>query len=197
MWVVKLGGSLAYSKELPRWLETLARLPVVVVPGGGPFADTVRDAQKRIGFSDQVAHEMALLAMQQYGRMLAAASDGLGFLKSIEPQNLPAVWLPAPDALNYPEIPASWEVTSDSLALWLASRVGAEYLLLVKGGWTSMDEPGEISAIELNRTGVVDGAFPGFFRRYGITCGVCGAADHARLTEAGTSPAGRFTRIAD
>ncbi len=36
---------------------------VVIVSGGGPFADQVRDAQKRWKFNDQQAHQIALHAM--------------------------------------------------------------------------------------------------------------------------------------
>ena len=51
--VVKLGGSLAASSHLPRLLEQLARTPnLVIAPGGGPFADAVRRAQKERGFDD-------------------------------------------------------------------------------------------------------------------------------------------------
>nr|MBP9655021.1 hypothetical protein [Rhodocyclaceae bacterium] len=71
--VVKLGGSLAAAAQLPRLLHELARLPdLVIAPGGGPFADAVRRAQKERGFDDAAAHDMALLAMAQFGRMLAA-----------------------------------------------------------------------------------------------------------------------------
>ena len=63
MWVVKLGGSLAYSPELPHWLSALAHTDAVIVPGGGPFADTVRDAQQIWRFDDATAHAMALLAI--------------------------------------------------------------------------------------------------------------------------------------
>src|SRR5580700_8482139 len=72
--VVKLGGSFAYSDYLRDWIEALAACAgrVVIVPGGGPFADAVRSAQTRMGFDDGAAHHMALLAMEQYGRALAS-----------------------------------------------------------------------------------------------------------------------------
>jgi aspartokinase-like uncharacterized kinase len=199
MWVVKLGGSLAYSEELPRWLDALARLPIVLVPGGGPFADTVRTVQRRLGFPDRAAHAMAILAMQQYGRMLASMAAGFGRLSSgATSGNLPAIWLPDPDELNERDIPASWEVTSDSLALWLAATLGATSLLLVKGGWSGQRRPaaasGAITAAELCREGLVDGAFAGFAHR-NVDCWVCGASDHGRLADALDKPAGRFTQI--
>lgn len=78
MWVVKLGGSLAASDRLPDWLRSLAgRSDLVLVPGGGPFADQVRAMQARWGFDDATAHHLALLAMEQFGRMLCALLAGL------------------------------------------------------------------------------------------------------------------------
>src|SRR5688572_11112389 len=66
--VVKLGGSYALSPRLPAILAAIraSHVPVVVVPGGGPFADAVRAAQPRMGFGDRAAHRMALLAMAQF-----------------------------------------------------------------------------------------------------------------------------------
>ena len=46
-------------------IEQNAKDKVVIVPGGGLFADQVRVTQKLWQFNDQVAHQMALLAMQQ------------------------------------------------------------------------------------------------------------------------------------
>jgi aspartokinase-like uncharacterized kinase len=68
MWVVKLGGSLFGSDHLGSWLSLLAKVgSLVVVPGCGPFADQVRQAQHRWGFDDSTAHIMALLAMSRRG----------------------------------------------------------------------------------------------------------------------------------
>ena len=76
--VVKLGGSYAFSSTLKSWIEAVAACAghVVVVPGGGPFAETVRAAQPKMGFDDRAAHEMALLAMEQYGCALASLGAG-------------------------------------------------------------------------------------------------------------------------
>ncbi|MBV8535260.1 MAG: aspartate kinase, partial [Alphaproteobacteria bacterium] len=72
--VVKLGGSLANAGTLRSWLGVVRENGAgrcVVVPGGGAFADAVRDTQQRVGFSDRAAHVMALLAMEQYAALLA------------------------------------------------------------------------------------------------------------------------------
>src|SRR5260370_34880614 len=77
--VVKLGGSHAFSEHLASWVAAIAGCAgdVVVVPGGGPFADAVREAQPKIGFDDDAAHHMALLAMEQYACALAALNGTL------------------------------------------------------------------------------------------------------------------------
>ncbi len=73
--VIKLGGSHAGSYLLRPWIDALAPATgIVIVPGGGPFADTVRTMQPAIGYNDHAAHDMALMAMAQFGRALAALS---------------------------------------------------------------------------------------------------------------------------
>src|SRR5579885_2236793 len=74
--VVKIGGSLAKDRQWAAWLDVLAGRggPLIVVPGGGAFADCVRAQQRVMGFSDKAAHRMALSAMGQFGMALAAQS---------------------------------------------------------------------------------------------------------------------------
>jgi dihydroneopterin aldolase len=56
--IVKLGGSFAFSAHLRDWVAAIAGCAggAVIVPGGGPFADTVRVAQAEMGFDDCAAH---------------------------------------------------------------------------------------------------------------------------------------------
>jgi 5-(aminomethyl)-3-furanmethanol phosphate kinase len=165
MWVIKLGGSLAKTMELRSWLAVIADTPGpprVVVPGGGPFADAARAAQKRWRFDDPIAHRMALLAMHQYGLMLTGLEPKLQPAETIEGiraecavDRVP-VWLPYAMVAKRDDIEASWEVTSDSLALWLASTLGAARLFLVKSTALPV-EPTSIGL--LTETGILDGAF--------------------------------------
>src|SRR6188508_2518703 len=137
--VIKLGGSHAFATHLRSWLDAIASRAgsIVLVPGGGPFADAVRDAQPRMGFDDGAAHRMALLAMEQFGCALASgrrefspADSQAAIARALEVKQVP-VWLPTRMVLAA-DIPASWEVTSDSLAAWLVAKLGARRLLLVK-----------------------------------------------------------------
>jgi dihydroneopterin aldolase len=138
--VVKLGGSTAHAAEMGKWIAALARssLPIVIVPGGGPFADQVRQAQARMGFSDAAAHAMAILAMDQFGHIILdrhermAPAYSLQDLERVPAEGKISVWMPSSLTATAPDIPASWDITSDSLAAWLAGKLGAEALLLVK-----------------------------------------------------------------
>src|ERR1700749_303423 len=77
--IVKLGGSHAAGPHLKDWLTAIATEAgsIVIVPGGGPFADTVRAAQAGIGFDDRAAHTMALMAMAQFGSALVSLNPAL------------------------------------------------------------------------------------------------------------------------
>lgn len=141
--VVKVGGGLlAQPGLLPRVGQALARLAgeraVVIIPGGGPFADQVRQFDQRHGLSPTSAHWMAILAMDQFAWVIAAevsgsriVEDRAGILQAHRegaiPVLAPSRWLRATD-----ELPHRWEVTSDSLAAYLATLLGAPELILVK-----------------------------------------------------------------
>lgn len=172
MWVVKLGGSLLGSPELPQWLKTLIKISdgkVVIVPGGGLFADAVRIAQQSSGIGDSVAHELALIAMDQFGRLLAGMNTGLvtasSELEIAERgwQHRAIVWLPSKMVLADESVPRNWQVTSDSLSAWLANKISAEQLILVKSkslevysGLTS------VSVKTLIKDALIDSAFVDF-----------------------------------
>jgi 5-(aminomethyl)-3-furanmethanol phosphate kinase len=178
--VAKLGGSLADSPQREAWLAALAASarPLILVPGGGPFARAVRAAQARMQFDDITAHRLALLAMEQFGVVLAAYSDRYALASSraeieaaIGAGRIP-VWLPSPMTLSAPDIPASWDATSDSLAAWLAGAFAARRLLLIK----SCDLAGPISMDRLAAGKIVDPLFPRFAARSGALISVAGPA---------------------
>jgi hypothetical protein len=141
--VVKLGGGLL---EVPGALEAVCsrvsrlgrRERVVVVPGGGAFADAVRELDRATGLSADAAHWMAILAMDQYAHLLVERIDGarlaeesgaiagllaLGWVVVLAPSR----WLRAADPL-----PHSWDATSDSVAAFVAGALDADRLVLVK-----------------------------------------------------------------
>lgn len=199
---MKLGGSLARSPLLRPWLDVLASGggSLVIVPGGGPFADEVRAMQHVWRFGEPAAHRMALLAMEQYGVMLAGLRPGLrpaadrAEIRDTLREGLVPVWMPCRMALGRKDIAESWDVTSDSLAAWLANMLGADCVVLVKSAavapaWTLAD---------LIQLGIVDPALPGFLARGRAECRCLEAGGHAAMADALTTgtPPGTLIRAA-
>jgi aspartokinase-like uncharacterized kinase len=140
--VVKIGGGLT---RIPGALDRVCRQigqigethPLVVVPGGGPFADVVRVFDAQGGLSADAAHWMAILAMDQYAHVLveripsAELVDEPGCVSAVGPGKVavlaPFRWMRAADVL-----PHTWGVTSDSIAAFIAGALGATRLVLVK-----------------------------------------------------------------
>ena len=168
MVVLKLGGAQALGGRLTDWLDAVAAHPgrVVLVPGGGPFANLVRETQARIGFDDEAAHDMAMMAMAQFGRALVSLRPGF-VLADAEPalrdalaRGLAPVWAPERMAREA-GLQASWDLTSDSLSAWLAGRLKADRLVLVKHG-----EAGDAAALAAR--GTVDPLFPAYLAAAGV-----------------------------
>jgi len=158
--VIKLGGSLLNAKVLPDCLKAIERYSgtVLIVPGGGMFADQVRSAQCEWNFDDRAAHRMAILAMQQMALLFNSLKPHFSLLPSVSQlSDLPKVgiWSPDPDELDAAGIAASWDITSDSLAACLASQVRADELLLVKSCQLDKEKP----LAELQREGIIDSGF--------------------------------------
>lgn len=141
--VVKFGGSVSRVpgalQQACLDLERLASThPLVVIPGGGPFADVVREFDAHTGLSADAAHWMALLAMDQYAHVLAGhigraelVDEPGEVLDAICRGGVPVLapyrWMRAADVL-----PHTWGVTSDSVAAFIAGALGAARLILVK-----------------------------------------------------------------
>ena len=137
--VLKVGGSLcARPRDLGRLMGALRALAsthtLVVVPGGGRFADEVRRADRRFRLDSSTSHWMAILGMDQTAHLLAYVAGGAPLVHEpgeIRPRRLnvlaPSRWLGRADPL-----PHSWSVTSDSIAAWVAGALRARQLVLLK-----------------------------------------------------------------
>jgi len=122
--VVKLGGSL--HNRLPDIVPLLctSRRPLLVVPGGGLFAEAVM----REKVADDASHWMAIAAMEQYGWFIA--SHGMRTTDILTAPKTTAVFLPYASLRKRDPLPHSWDVTSDSIAAWVAAELEVELLVL-------------------------------------------------------------------
>lgn len=122
--VVKFGGSLA--PHIPEILQVLRASPrtLLIVPGGGQFADTIR----QVAVNNDASHWMAIAAMEQYGWMLA--SNGLPTTDQLAIPQTTSVLLPYSVMRQSNPLPHSWDVTSDTIAAWVAKMLGTDLLVL-------------------------------------------------------------------
>lgn len=169
MIIVKLGGSLYHNPQLTAWLTQLLHQaqhqPIIIVPGGGPFANTARQADQHYTLSPTTAHHLGLLAMQQFGLVLldlcpqAHAYYHRPHNEKPNPSTL-SIWLPDATLLSAPDLAHSWDVTSDTLALWLAQQCQADLLALLKH-----DVLPPYSLDSLSQQAIIDPAFQHQYRQ--------------------------------
>lgn len=165
MIIIKLGGSLSHSDALANCLNAVEKnyqgRAVVIVPGGGAFVDQVRLAQQHWQLDDTTAHHMALLAMQQMALMFKGLKPGFAMAHTVSAiqeqlnRQKTVIWSPDIIELDNAGIPASWDITSDSLAAWLAKTVSATELILIKSAAIDAN----LSLQQLAEQNIVDKAF--------------------------------------
>lgn len=122
--ILKLGGSLI--SQLPEIVPILqhAGRPVLIVPGGGPFADLVRKYHN----DNESSHWMALAAMEEYGWYIGG--HGIPVTDCLAVPDRTLVYLPYKCMRSIDPLPHSWDVSSDTIAAWIADRVGLDLVLL-------------------------------------------------------------------
>jgi aspartokinase-like uncharacterized kinase len=168
--VLKLGGSLLTIPDLMDRLEAvISRLrpsPVLIVPGGGAAADVIRDLDRKLLLSPEKAHRNAIAAMSLNAALLCRLNKSLRLVRNYD--EALHVWsegysavldadsflFDQPDNNTGDSLPASWDITSDSIAAWTARHWQADRLILAK----SCDAP-ETNLSALCQLGMIDRAF--------------------------------------
>jgi aspartokinase-like uncharacterized kinase len=140
--LIKAGGSLCTRPDLPAitaaWAAMATTHKLLLLPGGGPFADGVRTADAHFHLSDSAAHWMAILAMDQYAYLLADLTPQARLVREVAAAEEVcaagrlAILAPSALLLQLDPLPHSWQITSDSIAAWLAKYAGISLLVLLK-----------------------------------------------------------------
>jgi aspartokinase-like uncharacterized kinase len=172
MWcVAKVGGSLFDLPELglrlQAYLRSVPQRLVMLVAGGGAWADAVRRAQPIHALSDEQCHHLAVEAMRTTARLLWALVPQARWAATLPeaPQaslSAPQWWVLDPVAFVHDDaqrageraLPSSWDVTSDSIAARAAQRLQGELVLLK----STLPRGGSTSAAAAE--GYVDAYFP-------------------------------------
>ncbi|MDS1006661.1 hypothetical protein [Clostridium sporogenes] len=181
--IIKVGGSLI--KTVEPILEIIKSYNPLIIPGGGIFADSIRRFQRELNFSEEAAHDMAILAMHQYGIYLSSISK---ISTSNIIRNGPVIILPY-DLLSIHEpFQCSWDVTSDSIAAFIASLINDSDIILLKsvdGIYVDNKCIKDISTSELIelQQDVVDPEFTHVLEKYKINCYIYNASNPIKFSD--------------
>jgi aspartokinase-like uncharacterized kinase len=176
--VIKLGGSLLTMSNLKQkfqkwWRENPHPLTLIIV-GGGPAVDAVRQVHLANPLSDEFAHWVCIDLLQHTARIAHQILGNVDLIETMDDLQqsfsdsnvnsttpiIAVVQVSTCFNREYPNmgLPESWDVTSDSLAAALSKMVAAEELVVMK----SCDAPNDGSDLEsLADLGFVDPFFPG------------------------------------
>ena len=136
MWVLKIGGSWITNpklKTLIRRLEKKKKGKIIIVAGGGCFADSVRFAFKKTKMSEKLANTLALKSTEIFCSYLKDINKKLYLTtdKRFKDNSL-NVWLPSVILSNEKSFKRNWDSTSDSVAAWLSDNIKADGLVFIK-----------------------------------------------------------------
>lgn len=190
--VLKIGGSLIKTpEELKKLCSFLRRIEknIVIVPGGGEAADLVRNYSRVYGLTENACHWMAIKSMDLNGLLMSDVGSFDVIRKPGEIRNFEeaAVFLPFDFLSTKDELPHSWDVTSDSISLYLCKFFEPrEHIITtnVDGIYREGELEGSISAEELQRISTcVDSYFPKLTERLGIETFVVSGSHPERIEQ--------------
>jgi len=179
--VVKLGGSvMKYSHSL---VDSLLKFfersndndhSILIVPGGGVFADSIRTISEKYEIGDGAAHWMAILSMEQYAHYIIDKT-GVNSVENInEVPGGVSLLLPYKMLRENDKLAHSWNVTSDTIGAWIARETGSRFIKVtdVDGVIADGIVQNRMTARELSRMGItcIDSSLPVFLIENKMDC---------------------------
>ena len=166
--VIKLGGSLLdwpeWVGQFRRWLAVQPPAAGVIITGGGAIVQRIRALDGAHSMSAETAHWLAVGAMSLTAAVAAELLSEAPLVRSLGQLELSAEALQILDVEQLLRdeqgtagaMPCNWNVTSDSIAARVASRLKAGELVLLK----SALPPDPATHESLAQRGYVDAYFP-------------------------------------
>ena len=183
--VVKIGGSLfpEYAIELVKQLKGTGS---VVILGGGEFANLIREYDSQVNFSDEANHWRAIDCMDIIAKLVDDKVDSsklaysLDEVDKISDDGLTPIFVVSEFLRSEDPFECSWDVTSDSIAAYIAHSLNANLLIVtnVNGIYTQEPkEPGStfISKIDAKtlltfQESSIDVMLPSLLLEFGTNC---------------------------
>ena len=183
--VVKIGGSLFpdYAIELVKKLKNTDSL---IILGGGEFANLIRQYDSTQSFSAEVTHYTAIDCMDIIAKLVDDKVDSAKLAFSIDEideisnEGFTPIFVVSDFLKRDDPFECSWDVTSDSIAAYVAHLLNANLFIVtnVNGIYTQEpEEPGStfISKIDASKLltfqeSSIDVMLPSLLLRFGTNC---------------------------
>ena len=183
--VVKIGGSLFpnYAIELAERLKGTGSL---IVLGGGEFANLIRKYDDEINFSEEANHWTAIDCMDIIAKLVNDKVESTRLAYTIEEANrvsddgFTPIFIVSDFLKSEDPFECSWDVTSDSIAAYVAHLLNANLLIVtdVNGIYTQEPkEPGSTFISKIDATTLltfqessIDVMLPSLLLEFGSDC---------------------------
>ena len=183
--VVKIGGSLFpnYAIELAKRLKGTGSL---IVLGGGEFANLIRKYDDEINFSEEANHWTAIDCMDIIAKLVNDKVESTKLVYTIEEANkvsdegFTPIFVVSDFLKREDPFECSWDVTSDSIAAYVAHLLNANLLIVtnVNGIYTQEPkEPGSTFISKIDATTLltfqessIDVMLPSLLLEFGSDC---------------------------
>ena len=183
--VVKIGGSLFpnYAIELAKRLKGTGSL---IVLGGGEFANLIRKYDEEINFSEDANHWTAIDCMDIIAKLVNDKVESTKLAYTIDEANkvsddgFTPIFVVSDFLKSEDPFECSWDVTSDSIAAYVAHLLNANLLIVtnVNGIYTQEPkEPGSTFISKIDATTLltfqessIDVMLPSLLLEFGSDC---------------------------
>ena len=183
--VVKIGGSLFpnHAIELAKILENTDSL---IILGGGEFANLIRRYDSEMNFTDEASHWTAIDCMEIIAKLVDDKVDStklaysIDEAKEISDDGFTPIFVVSEFLREEDPFECSWDVTSDSIAAYVANLFDANLFIVTDVNGIYTQEPSEegsnfISKIDAKKLltfkeSSIDLKLPSLLIEFGTNC---------------------------
>ncbi|MHA2181477.1 MAG: amino acid kinase family protein [Promethearchaeota archaeon] len=140
----KIGGKILENfEDLNSTISQLTQLfdrgriqKIILIPGGGSLVNFIRKVYSELKFTEELGHWMGIISMNYNGIELGKKFPELDVIEDInrlkQLDRTLSIFLPYRFLKEIDKLPHSWDVTSDSITLFLAKELEIRHCFLIK-----------------------------------------------------------------